>query len=160
MGQEEKGKVSGRQKEKNGERCLQTSPERIVIASQKSLVHLGSLDSFDITEGGKQAARCILDYLEKGEEQKLRRAVDIYEELIPNENFGGEYTALEWLCRLWIAPGEDRERFLSVPEVEGFYGLLAADDFRHLRRYLKLKYHFEKIDRKDTTTKDLSLIHI
>ncbi|WP_321004306.1 class I SAM-dependent methyltransferase [Eisenbergiella porci] len=154
MGQEENEKVSGRQKEKNEVKCFGMSPERIAIASQKSLVHLGSLDSFDITEGGKQAARCILDYLEKGEEQRLRRAVDIYEELIPNENFGGEYTALEWLCRLWIAPEEDRERFLSVPEVEGFYGLLAADDFRHLHRYLKLKYHFEEIDRRDTTTKD------
>lgn len=153
MGQED---IKKEKQMNNSEKEWQplASPERIHIVSHKSLVHLGSLDSFDITEGGKRAARCILEYLEKGDEQELRRAVDIYEELIPNENFGGEYTALEWLCRLWIAPQAERDRFLSVPEVDGFYGLLAADNFLHLRRYLNLKYHFVKIDRKDTKTKD------
>ena len=128
--------------------------DRINISSKKSLVHLGSLDSFDITEGGKAAARLILNYLETKEENSLRRAIQIYEELIPNENFGGEYTALEWLCKLWIAPKEDQESMLRVPAVEGFYTLLAKSNFENLIQYIKLKYHFVEIDRKDTSTKE------
>lgn len=128
--------------------------DRINISSKKSLVHLGSLDSFDITEGGKAAARLILNYLETKEENSLRRAIQIYEELIPNENFGGEYTALEWLCKLWIAPKEDQESMLRVPAVEGFYTLLAKNNFENLIQYIKLKYHFVEIDRKDTSTKE------
>ena len=35
----------------------------ISIQTRHSYVHLGSLDSFDITEGGKSAGRKILQYL-------------------------------------------------------------------------------------------------
>ncbi len=124
------------------------------INSKHSFVHLGSLDSFDITEGGKKAGRNILDYLETGNKDCILRAVDIYEELIPNENFGGEYTALEWLCKLWLAPEEAREELLSVPSVAGFYDMLARDNFYNLIWYLNRKYHFVEIDRKDTKSKD------
>ena len=70
-------------------------PTLITVKDRQSLIHLGSLDSFDITEGGKKAARLILQYLKNGNKKALRDAIDIYEMLIPNENFGGEYTALE-----------------------------------------------------------------
>lgn len=99
------------------------------VSTKRSLIHLGSLDSFDITEGGKKAGRCILEYLEEGNPERLKRAVQIYEELIPNENFGGEYTALEWLCKLWLAPEEEQKRMLSYPPVRGFYELLAENNF-------------------------------
>lgn len=128
--------------------------DQIKVKSKRSLVHLGSLDSFDITEGGKKAARLILDYLINRNENSLKRAIQIYEELIPNENFGGEYTALEWLCKFWIAPKEDQEKILSIPAVEGFYTLLANNNFKNLIQYINLKYHFVEIDRKDTSTKE------
>ena len=124
------------------------------IASRHSMIHLGSLDSFDITEGGKSAGHKILEYLENGNRDLLMEAIHIYEELIPNENFGGEYTALEWLCRYWIAPPEIQKEFLALPMVESFYELLAKDDFFNLKWYLNRKYHFVEIDRKDTKSKD------
>ena len=126
----------------------------IEVQTRHSLVHLGSLDSFDITEGGKKAGRCILNYLESKDLEALKRAVQIYEELIPNENFGGEYTALEWLCRLWIAPEEKKKELLAHPEVKGFYNLLSDNDFYYLKWYLNRKYHFIEIDRKDLEAKD------
>lgn len=124
------------------------------IDSRHSFVHLGSLDSFDITEGGKTAGRKILDYLEGGDPVLLEEAKHIYASLIPNENFGGEYTALDWLCKLWLAPPEARQAFLSVPSVASFYELLADNGFYHLKWYLNRKYHFIEIDRKDTKSKD------
>ena len=123
------------------------------VSTKRSLIHLGSLDSFDITEGGKKAGRCILAYLEEGNPERLKRAVQIYEELIPNENFGGEYTALEWLCKLWLAPEEEQKRMLSYPPVRGFYELLAENDFFHLKWYIRRKYHFVEIHRKDLEAK-------
>lgn len=124
------------------------------VDTKRSLIHLGSLDSFDITEGGKSAARHILNYLEKGLEHELLRAIEIYDEIIPNENFGGEYTALEWLCKYWIAPEETQKEFLSVPDICGFYELLCENDFEKLKWYINRKYHFIEIDRKDLEAKD------
>lgn len=46
------------------------NPTEIKIIDQQSLIHLGSLDSFDITEGGKKAARLILEYLENEKDRK------------------------------------------------------------------------------------------
>ena len=63
-------------------------PTVLNIVDKQSLIHVGSLDSFDITEGGKNAARLILEYLDKPDPDKLNEAIDIYEEIIPNENFG------------------------------------------------------------------------
>ena len=70
---------------------------RVPVRTRASITHLGSLDSFDITAGGKKAAGLILKYLE-GDRTKvapLTQAIQIYDKLIPNENFGGEYTALQ-----------------------------------------------------------------
>lgn len=117
----------------------------IPVHSTKSLIHLGSLDSFDITEGGKAAARAILEYLDGGNPERLKFAEAVYEEIIPHENFGGEYTALQWLCRLWLAPEKDRAAFLSHGEVASWHRLLTKDDCARLKRYLNLKYHFEDI---------------
>ncbi len=119
------------------------------IKSKASIIHIGSLDSFDITEGGKEAAKLILEYLENGNEKLLRKAIEIYDEIIPNENFGGEYTALQWICRLFIAPKKDKEYLLSHPMVESWFDLLARDDYKNLKGYLKKKYHFEEIGKDD-----------
>ena len=87
---------------------------QIDINSRHSFIHLGSLDSFDITEGGKSAGRKILEYLDTGKLVLLKEAQHIYEELIPNENFGGEYTALEWLCKYCLAPEDVQAEYLRT----------------------------------------------
>ncbi|MDR1532985.1 MAG: methyltransferase domain-containing protein [Clostridiales bacterium] len=137
------------------------------ISSKHSLIHIGSLDSFDITQGGKEAARCVLDYFESGGSGRLqnvsrkeggenglmldslKRAIDIYDKIIPSENFGGEYTALQWICRLLLAPEDKRRDFLSHPEVESWYGLLSENGFAKLREYIKYKYHFIEITQEE-----------
>lgn len=118
-----------------------TKPTEIQITDRQSLLHLGSLDSFDITEGGKKAARMILNYLESGNQNKLRKAIDIYEKIIPNENFGGEYTALEWLCKYFLADPEEQERLVSQPMVKSFRNMMTENNYENLTTYLNYKYH-------------------
>lgn len=122
------------------------------ITDQKSLVHLGSLDSFDITKGGIECAKLILGYLDTGDTKGLEQAIEIYEAIIPNENFGGEYTALEWLCRVFLAPEEAREAWLKVPLVSSFYHLWVDNDYDELRTYLSYKYHIVEYDPKEDNT--------
>ncbi len=124
----------------------------ISIEDRKSLVHLGSLDSFDITEGGITCAKLILEYLDGGECDKLLQAIDIYEEIIPNENFGGEYTALEWMCKVFLAPDEEKEEWMREPMVSSFWHLLTDDNFDNLRTYLSYKYHIVEYDPNEDNT--------
>ena len=112
------------------------------VETKQSLIHLGSLDSFDITEGGKQAAGLILEYLDGGEKSSLERAIQIYEEIIPNENFGGEYTALEWLCKFFLADGSQRQDMLSQPMIDSFHRMMTDNGCDNLRTYLNYKYHY------------------
>ena len=125
---------------------------RIKIDDQQSLVHLGSLDSFDITAGGKKAAGLILKYLKKPDPEYLNKAIEIYEELIPNENFGGEYTALEWICKYWLSPEEAKQNMMSVPLMYSFWHELTDNDYDNLRTYLQYKYHFVEYKKDEDNT--------
>lgn len=127
-------------------------PAIIKVDSQASLIHLGSLDSFDITSGGTRAAEQVLKFIETGDKGAARRALDVYERIIPDENFGGEYTALKWIVECLLEPEATRkEKYLSDPQIEGFYLMLSEDKWAPLRSYLRDKYHLgdEKVDSKN-----------
>ena len=121
------------------------NPVVLRIEDQQSLIHLGSLDSFDITEGGTDAAKAILSYFDNGKKKELEKAISIYEEIIPNENFGGEYTALEWLCRFFLAPEPAQKDLLAQPFTKAFYEMMSQDDFskRFFRILLTLPYYID-----------------
>lgn len=129
-------------------------PTIINIPSKDSLTHLGSLDSFDITAGGKKAGKLLLQYFKSNDKKKLAKAIEIYDEIIPNENFGGEYTALEWLCKFLLAPEDAKEDLLAQPMVKSFYSVLAENNFEKLIEYLNLKYHFVEIEKGDRDTRE------
>ena len=128
------------------------NPLQIEVEGRQSLVHLGSLDSFDITEGGREAAKMILNYLSTGQEKHLTRAIEIYESLIPNENFGGEYTALEWLCRYWLSEEKEQKKMLQHPLIISFLELLTDNDCDNLKIYLWYKYHIKEYDKDSDNT--------
>ena len=132
---------------------LYISPTEIKVTAKDSLVHVGSLDSFDITKGGIKAGKLMLSYFENGNKKNLFKAIEIYEKIIPDENFGGEYTALEWICKLLTSPDEAQKDLLSQPLVKSFYDVLSKDNFKDLRQYLQLKYHIVEIDKNDIETK-------
>ncbi|MBO5551841.1 MAG: methyltransferase domain-containing protein, partial [Lachnospiraceae bacterium] len=126
-------------------------PTVLSIADRQSLIHVGSLDSFDITEGGKSAARLILDHLDKPDPDKLQEAIDIYENIIPNENFGGEYTALEWLCKYFLMDEKKKQEIESIPAVRGFKNMMLKNDHDNLKTYLQYKYHIVEYGEGDNT---------
>src|SRR5258708_28827486 len=68
------------------------------ITSKVSLVHLGSIDTFTITEQGTLAGRFLLSALDSKDLSYAKKAKEIYETIIPIEHYGGKYTALEWFC--------------------------------------------------------------
>lgn len=121
----------------------------IDVTDRQSLIHLGSLDSFDITEGGRWAAKLILSYLKFRDKKKLRKAIEIYEKLIPYENFGGEYTSLEWVCRLFLAPKEEKEELLRMPFINSFWKVLSDNKYDNLITYLEYKYHIKEYNKQE-----------
>lgn len=125
---------------------------QIKINNQQSLVHLGSLDSFDITAGGRKAAGYMLKYLKSQKDSDAMKAIEIYDKIIPSENFGGEYTALEWICRFWVSPENVREQMLAVPAVSSFWHELSGNDYDNLKTYLQYKYHFVEYKKDEDNT--------
>ena len=122
--------------------------EFIEVKSKASLAHLGSLDSFDRTDKGTEAARAVLDALDSKKPEAARKlaakqASDIYERIIPGENFGGEYTALQWLCDYILASPDDKKKILADPYVNAFYQYWAKDDFAALNDYVRFKYRLD-----------------
>lgn len=110
------------------------------IKGQKSVVHIGSLDSYDITDRGIDAANYVYDFMGGGDRSLGEIAVKKYEELIPAENFGGEYSALQWLCEAQLANDTKREEMLRDPLTRSFYHKMTDDSCRVLRYYLLHKY--------------------
>lgn len=112
----------------------------IEVNSSKSVVHIGSLDSYDITELGIDAARYVYEYACGGSSRLASIAANKYSSLIPTENFGGEYSALQWLCEVWLADSAKRRGMLSDPMDASFYHYLTDDSCAVLRYYLLHKY--------------------
>lgn len=110
------------------------------IVNQKSVVHIGSLDSYDITDRGIDAANYVYDFMGDGDRSLAEIAIKKYDELIPSENFGGEYSALQWLCETKIASSEERTEKLKDPLTNSFYHYLTDDSCKVLRYYLLHKY--------------------
>ena|GEM_PF-227340 len=120
------------------------------VSSKGSLVHLGSIDSFDITEGGTRAARQLLEALETGRPEPASNALAAYRQLIPSENFGGEYSALAWFCEYLLLPEAQRAEVLRDPFVKAFYDLFAEDNYSTLKEYLGRKYRLREFEDSET----------
>lgn len=110
------------------------------VKSQKSVVHIGSLDSYDITDRGIDAANYVYDFMGGGDRSLAEIAIRKYDEIIPAENFGGEYSALQWLCEAKLANEAQRKEMLADPLDNSFYHYLTDDSCRVLRYYLLHKY--------------------
>ena len=121
-----------------------TNHHLIRVTSGNSLVHIGSLDSYDITPDGTAAAKLVLEALQKKKRASALAAIERYRQIIPTENFGGEFTALQWFCEHFVASPEQREAMLQDPLVRAYYHYLADEDYALLKDYLKTKYKFLK----------------
>ncbi|MEA5390333.1 methyltransferase domain-containing protein [Cyanobium gracile UHCC 0139] len=112
----------------------------IKVTSGRSLTNLESIDSFGVTEQGTLAAKLLLRFLTSGDRQALMTARSIYSGIIPKENFGGDYTALQWFSDLFLAEESERATMLKDPLVASYYKMFAANQFTLLKEYLGRKY--------------------
>jgi ubiquinone/menaquinone biosynthesis C-methylase UbiE len=122
---------------------------KIEISNKKSLVHFGGIDSTVLTESGIQAAKLLLDYLENKNITSAKDAHNIYEKIIPLENFGGDYTALQWLIHCILASKDEREKFIHNKYDLSFYEFFSDGDFTQLKEYLKRKYKLGEISKDE-----------
>jgi len=131
---------------------LATPPvvDPVPITSAMSLVHVGSNDTFAITQEGHQAAELLYKALTEGNAEAAKEAIGIYDIIIPRENYGGEYTALQWFARYLISPEEEKKGFLTDPFVKEFFRFYGDDDFAVLKEYLKRKYRVAVIGDEET----------
>ncbi|QGU32883.1 methyltransferase domain-containing protein [Thermochromatium tepidum ATCC 43061] len=119
----------------------------IRVTDANSVIHIGSLDSFDITPSGIAAGRLMLKALSEKDRDAARQAIRIYDTLIPKENFGGEYTALQWIAQYLVATEDERRELTRDPLAAEFIAYLARDDYADLKLYVARKY---KLDLKTT----------
>jgi SAM-dependent methyltransferase len=115
------------------------------ITSKVSLVHLGSIDTFTITEQGTLAGRFLLSALDDKDLSYARKAKEIYETIIPTEHYGGEYTALEWFCDYLLGTEDSRKQQLADRYHKSFFEFFSANDFATLKEYLTRKYKLKKL---------------
>jgi SAM-dependent methyltransferase len=114
------------------------------ISSKISLVHLGSIDSFTITEQGTLAGRLLLNALERKDPAEAGKAKVVYHAIVPIEHYGGEYTALEWFCDYLLGTEDDRQKQLADRFHHSFFDFFAENDFANLKEYLGRKYKLNK----------------
>jgi len=113
---------------------------RVAITSPMSLIHVGSNDSFAITPDGIKAGRYILEMLVSGSQEAAQKAIEIYDQIIPRENYGGEYSALRWFAELFLMPDQEKQKALQDPFVASFYDFFAENNFANLKEYVQRKY--------------------
>src|SRR5260370_4902066 len=114
------------------------------ITSKVSLVHLGSIDTFTITEQGTLAGRFLLSALDSKALSYAKKAKEIYETIIPIEHYGGEYTALEWFCDYLLETAESRKQKLADRYQKSFFEFFSANAFANLKEYPTRKYTLKK----------------
>ena len=126
----------------------------VQVNSYMSLVHVGSSDSFAITTEGRQAAGLLLSALEEPDQNKARneaqQASKIYDQIIPRENYGGEYSALQWFADYFAADLKDKPAFLEDPQTRFFFRVFGGKDYATLKEYLIRKYRLRDIGDEDT----------
>jgi SAM-dependent methyltransferase len=131
----------------------------VPVTSEMSLVHVGSSDSFAITTEGRQAATALFEALAALDDkrpadaqQRAREALAIYAAIIPRENYGGEYTALQWFADYLVANDETRTAMTADPFVGEFFKMFGGNDYAVLKEYLQRKYKLKDIGDEETYT--------
>jgi predicted methyltransferase len=137
--------------------------DSIRVSDSHSVIHIGSLDSFDITPAGIAAGRLMLKALSDSDREAARQAISLYDKIIPNENFGGEYTALQWIAQYLIATEDERRELTRDPLTAEFIAYLAQDDYANLKLYIARKYKLEATsipveEATDEKTREIGII--
>src|SRR5712675_2001351 len=70
--------------------------------SRASLLRVGAAP-MEVTADALEGAEMVLEAIEKKDVARAEAAIKFYDTIIPKENLGGDYTAMQWLLRDLIA---------------------------------------------------------
>ncbi|MFZ1495288.1 MAG: hypothetical protein WAU60_18035, partial [Candidatus Competibacter denitrificans] len=119
---------------------MATLTVQVPVTSNMSLVHVGSSDSFAITPEGRQAATDLFEALGAAERQetakmteKAKSALAIYAKIIPRENYGGEYTALQWFADYLLADNAKKAEMTTEPLTNEFFKMFGGNNYQVLK---------------------------
>ncbi len=135
----------------------QRASPSIKIESSSSLIHVGSNDSFATTQDGILAGKLVFNFLENKDTNTAQKAIKLYDKLIPVENYGGEYSALQWFCQYLLASPTEQATFFPNKFVANFYDFFAENDFARLKEYLQRKYKLATFPDDNTEKGDIRL---
>lgn len=130
------------------------SPENLasLFNSSASILHVGGRDTFNVTPLGRAAGVALYQALTAHDPKLAEDANKIWNDIIPTENFGGEYTALQWFANYFLANAEDKKK-LTEDKYTNFYCHYYVDnDYAHLKEYLMRKYHAADVGDEETFT--------
>lgn len=119
--------------------CADGDTEAAPAKDARSLVFF-PISAVQPTEPGRRAAGGIVRYLDTGDRAGCEEAVAIYDTIIPTENFGGEYTALRWLCAYALAEPAAQPAMRRNREGDRLLRWFEAGRWASLRSYLTMKY--------------------
>jgi predicted methyltransferase len=114
---------------------------------------VGGNDTFAITPEGRKAGTLLFNALKGGKgnvKQMAQEAIGIWNDIIPKENYGGEYSALQWFATYFLADKNQREEMVKDPYVNEFFHFFGDKNYAVLKEYLKRKYHTEDIGDEET----------
>jgi SAM-dependent methyltransferase len=115
-----------------------------------SIVHVGGNDTFAITPEGRNAGNLLFQALTQKDRNAALQAIEVWNTIIPKENYGGEYSALQWFANYFIAAPSEQRKMLVDPYVTEFFHFFADRNFSVLKEYLKRKYHTADIGDEET----------
>jgi ubiquinone/menaquinone biosynthesis C-methylase UbiE len=122
----------------------------VPITSLASIIHVGSHDSFATTKEGHDAGELMLNALETKSKESAQKASKIYDRIIPLENYGGEYTALQWFADYYVADPAKQKATLTDRYVTSTYNFFADNDYARLKEYLQRKYKLGNVPDRET----------
>ena len=121
---------------------------KVPIRNKESLIHVGSLDSFELTPRGIEAGRLLYEAVKNNDVALARRAIELYKVIIPEENFGGEYTALLWLAERVVDEKLRASVEKEMPIHREFYHFFMDNNASQLLEYLGQKYKLVRVKKE------------
>ena len=131
------------------EKRMMANPTEVRIGMADTLLHIMGADTFDLMPRGIEAADLAFKAFKEKNKECADRAIAIYDELIPVENFGGEYTALRLLLKYEFSNEAERKALNADAFADSYLKYMLADNYKNVMTYLNLKYMLTKKSKED-----------
>jgi len=131
-----------------------------LLNSDMSILHVGGRDTFNVTPQGRAAGTALYQALTAHDPKFAQDASKIWDEIVPKENYGGEYTTLQWFARYYTASDAERAQLIKDPYTNFFFHYYADNDYAVLKEYLKRKYHTDDVGDEETFTGQMRKIFL